>query len=164
MRVLQLTDRLRRLTKAYIDGMVPDVEYEGQKQQIQEALALDGLAVPGQTEALNPGTYLANLPGLWKEATTSERWSLLSMLLDAVYCDVKRKTLVGVKPKPPFAPIFELIPMLMRAKGASDELIGDPDGIRTHDLHRDRVACLAATPRGRKKNAATKSANALLAF
>ncbi len=28
-------------------------------------------------------------------------------------------------------------------------LLGDPDGIRTHDLHRDRVACLAATPRGR---------------
>ena len=25
---------------------------------------------------------------------------------------------------------------------------GDPGGIRTPDLHRDRVACLSATPRG----------------
>jgi hypothetical protein len=28
------------------------------------------------------------------------------------------------------------------------DFIGDPDGIRTHDLDRDRVACLTATPRG----------------
>lgn len=30
----------------------------------------------------------------------------------------------------------------------SRSLAGDPEGIRTLDLHRDRVACLTATPRG----------------
>ena len=68
-------------------------------------------------------------------------------LLDVGYVDrklpgdVSRKELVGVKPKPPFVPVFDLLPVSTRAKGASIELIGDPDGIRTHDLHRDRVAC-----------------------
>ena len=30
----------------------------------------------------------------------------------------------------------------------SPVFVGDPGGIRTPDLHRDRVACLSTTPRG----------------
>ncbi len=134
-----LKERLRRLSKAYIDGLVTDKEYEIQKQEIQ--IGLDRLVSPQETETITAGNYITDLAAIWQEADTAERWTILSRMLDAVYCDVEQKTLVGIKPKPPFVPIFTLVESLIGPQEASSAVIGDPEGIRTLDLHRDRVAC-----------------------
>lgn len=41
-------------------------------------------------------------------ATKVERHQLLTMMLDAVYVDMKNAEVVGVKPKPEFLPLFNL--------------------------------------------------------
>lgn len=53
--------------------------------------------------------------------------------------DVKKGEVVGLMPKPQFMPLFNL-----KRPIESGEMIlvgGDPDGIRTHDLRRDRPIC-----------------------
>ena len=66
-------------------------------------------------------------------------------MLDAVYCDLNKKEIIALKPKAPFLPVFSLCDGLKENDGLIfvRELvgIGDPEGIRTPDLHRDRVAC-----------------------
>ena len=50
-----------------------------------------------------------DLPGLWAGANLEERRKLLLAMLDAVYVDAKEeKRIVGIKPKPPFRPIFQV--------------------------------------------------------
>ena len=56
--------------------MVADAEYEAQKQEIQTAL--DSLFSREEGETLAADDYVANLPPLGPEATTAERWSILS--------------------------------------------------------------------------------------
>ena len=41
-------------------------------------------------------------------ATKEERHKLLTMMLDAVYADMKIAEVVGVKPRPEFLPLFNL--------------------------------------------------------
>ena len=44
----------------------------------------------------------------WGAATLEERHQLLSMMLDAVYLDMPRGLVLGLKPKPEFLPLFNL--------------------------------------------------------
>lgn len=66
-------------------------------------------------------------------------------MLEAVYYDTEKGLVVAIKPKPPFLPLLDICSGLTQKEGifTTPALagIGDPDGIRTHDLHRDRVAC-----------------------
>ena len=61
-----LTDRLRRLTKTFIDGLVNDSDFDLQKKLIQERL--DSLVVPEVDAALNAGEFLEDLSVLWGNA------------------------------------------------------------------------------------------------
>jgi len=46
---------------------------------------------------------------LWVESNVKERRKLLLNMLDAVYVDAKQtKSIVAIKPKPPFRPIFQM--------------------------------------------------------
>jgi hypothetical protein len=67
------------------------------------------------------------------------------MMLDAIHVDVPGAKVVALQVKPAYKPLF-------RAWLESEEpqqvslrfthvVLGDPEGIRTPDLHRDRVAC-----------------------
>ena len=71
--------------------------------------------------------------------------NMLAIMLEAVYCDTRPKKIVALKPRGIFLPLFALCNNLKEKDGLvflTDFVgIGDPDGIRTHDLHRDRVAC-----------------------
>ena len=50
-----------------------------------------------------------DLPRLWAEANQEERRRLLLTMLDAVYVDAKKtKSIIAVKPKPPFKPAFQV--------------------------------------------------------
>ena len=58
---------------------------------------------------MEAGKLLENLPDLWEEADLAERRKLLMAMLDAVYVDtVEDKSVVAIRPKPAFRPIFEV--------------------------------------------------------
>ena len=61
------------------------------------------------------------------------------MMLEAVYVDVAKGEIVCVRPKSNFLPLFNLEAPVETRAGML--VTGDPDGIRTHDLRRDRPIC-----------------------
>ena len=77
--------RLKRLGRAYVDGLYPDDDYRREKRSLEEYIA--GLVVPGVDSAKEAGELLEDLPALWKAATSAEQRKLLLTMLDAVYID-----------------------------------------------------------------------------
>ncbi len=66
-----------------------------------------GLCRPNAAE--EAGKLIQDLPKLWNEANLEEQRKLLLTMLDAVYIDAKQsKSVIAVKPKPPFRPVFEV--------------------------------------------------------
>ena len=56
---------------------------------------------------MEAGKLLENIPVLWEEADLAERRKLLMAMLDAVYVDtVEEKSVVAIRSKPAFRPIF----------------------------------------------------------
>ena len=100
-------EKLRRMAKAYIDGVFPDEEYHRQKKLLE--MELESLVVPAADAAKEAGKLLLNLKQLWAGANLEERRKLLLNMLDAVYVDAKKsKLIVAIRPKPPFRPIFQV--------------------------------------------------------
>ena len=100
-------EKLRRMAKAYIDGVFPDDEYYRQKKPLE--MELESLVVPKANAAEEAGRLVMDLPRLWAKANTEERRNLLLTMLDAVYVDAKKtKSIVAIKPKPPFRPVFQV--------------------------------------------------------
>ena len=126
-------EKLRRMAKAYIDGVFPDEEYHRQKRLLE--MELESLVVPGANAAEEAGKIIADLPQLWAGANEEEKRRLLLTMLDAVYVDAKEdKAIVAIKPKPPFRPIFEVA----TTKAESDVmLIKEPP-----ELHDPEALCL----------------------
>ena len=72
-------------------------------------MELESLVVPAADAAEEAGKLILNLPKLWAEANQEEKRKLLLSMLDAVYVDAKQsKSIVAIKPKPPFKPIFQV--------------------------------------------------------
>ncbi|MFC1964060.1 hypothetical protein ACFLV1_01610 [Chloroflexota bacterium] len=93
--------------KAYIDGVFPDEEYHRQKKLLE--MELESLGVPAADAVEEAGKLISNLSKLWTEANLEERRKLLLSVLDAVYVDAKQtKSIVAIRPKPPFRPIFQV--------------------------------------------------------
>jgi len=104
---LQAEQRLRRLGRAYVDGLYSDDDYKREKRSLEDSIA--GLVVPGVDSAKEAGELLGDLPALWEAATLSEKRRLLITMLDAVYVDtVDEKAIVAIRPKPAFRPLFEI--------------------------------------------------------
>ena len=104
---LQAEQRLKRLGRAYVDGLYSDDDYKREKRSLEDSIA--GLVVPGVDSAKEAGELLEDLPGLWKAATLSEQRKLLITMLDAIYVDtVDEKAIVAIRPKPAFRPLFEI--------------------------------------------------------
>ena len=119
---LTTQEKLRRMTKTYIDGLFPDEEYHRQKKLIE--MELESLVVPAANAAEEAGKLIMNLRELWAEANFDEKRKLLLTMLDAVYVDAKEtKSIIAIKPKPPFMPIFQVAV----TKGGSDiRIINEP--------------------------------------
>ena len=95
------------MAKTYIDGLLADDEYHRQKRLLE--MELESLVVPGVDAAEEAGKLIINLPELWALANLEERRKLLLTMLDAVYMDARQtRSIVAVKPKPPFRPIFQV--------------------------------------------------------
>ena len=104
---VQTEHRLKRLGKAYVDGLYSDDDYRREKRSLEELLS--GLVIPDVDSAKEAGELIEDLPALWEEATVSERRKLLLTLLDAVYVDtVDDKAIVAIRPKPAFQALLEI--------------------------------------------------------
>jgi site-specific DNA recombinase len=103
-------EKLRRLGKTYVDGLLDDDAYRHQKRQSESEL--ESLVVPQADDAEEAGRLIEQLPDLWAGATMGERRRLLTLMLDAIYVDAKdEKRIVAIKPKAPFKPIFQVATM-----------------------------------------------------
>ena len=103
----RVSDRLRRLGTAYVDGLFPEPEYRRQKRDLESQL--ESLVIPEVDSAEEAGRLVQNLPDLWAAANLVERHDLVVSMLDAVYFDLSdSKSIIAIKPKPPFRPVFEV--------------------------------------------------------
>ena len=71
----------------------------------------------------------------WRTANQEQRNKLANVLFEEIKLDSGGKV-VTIKPRPEFEPFFRL-----SYKCHARNIAGDPGGIRTPDLHRDRVSC-----------------------
>lgn len=87
-------------------------------------MQLESLVVPEASAAEEAGNLITNLPKLWKEANMTEQRKLLLMMLDAVYFEAKKtKSIIAIKPKLPFRPIF---PVAVKKAGTDIHIINEP--------------------------------------
>jgi hypothetical protein len=99
-------EKLRRMGKAYVDGVFDDAEYQRQKKLLE--LKLESLVVPQANAAEEAGKLILDIPRLWGNASMTERRNILLTMLDAVYVDARKsKSIVAIKPKPPSKPVFQ---------------------------------------------------------
>ncbi len=104
---LDIQAKLKRMAKAYIDNLFDENEYNRQKKLME--LELESLRVPEASAAEEAGNLIKELPRLWKEANLEERRKLLLTMIDSVYYDAKEsKSIVAIKPKAPFIPVFKV--------------------------------------------------------
>jgi site-specific DNA recombinase len=70
------------------------------------------------------GNLINSLPVLWASANLEERRKLSLTMLDAVYVEAKKtKSIVAIKPKPPFIPIFRVA---VSKKDADIRILNEP--------------------------------------
>ena len=115
-------ERLRRLGKAYVDGVYDDDEY-GRQKRVAE-LELESLVLPEADAAAEAGRLISQLPKLWSAANLEERRKLLLTMLDAGYVDSKENMIVAVKAKAPFKPVFSVATM---KEGSEVVQVHDPE-------------------------------------
>ena len=139
----RIEEKMKRLRRLYSELEISEAEYELEKRRLEVSLA--SLTVPKEDETVKAGEKLKRMLAIWDGANDQEKAKMLALMLEAVYCDTAIKKIIALKPRQIFLPLFALCNSLQE----KNELIflpdfvgiGDPDGIRTHDLHRDRVAC-----------------------
>jgi hypothetical protein len=120
-------------------------QYLAERERLERELArLAPVATEsGQLDRL--AEYPQSLPAASADADHEQRNQLVSLTYDELWVDGPR--LVYVKPRREVEPLSQ--PRAGAAQPTKEEMSelsqtvrsGDPDGIRTHDLHRDRVAC-----------------------
>ena len=71
-------------------------------------MELESLVLPEARTAADAGKLIERLPELWPGSNMHERRNLLLAMLDAVYVDTKTRSVVALRPKAPFSPIFQL--------------------------------------------------------
>ncbi|MPL61614.1 hypothetical protein SDC9_07191 [bioreactor metagenome] len=99
--------KLHRMARVFMDGLIPEEEYSRQKKLLE--LSLESLVVPDYDAAQEAGNLILNLSSLWSKANLSEQRKILLTMLDGVYVDVKEhRSVIAVKAKPPFRPIFQV--------------------------------------------------------
>lgn len=102
----RVNEKLQRLGRAFVDGLIDESDYNVQRKMLQDRL--DSLVIPEAESAFDAGEMLENPGNVWKHASLEEKNRLLVSMLDAVYLDIAAaKCVVGIVPKPAFHPLFE---------------------------------------------------------
>jgi hypothetical protein len=106
-RRIEVQEKLKRVGRIYVDKLISDEEYNHQLRMLNGEM--ESLVVPGMNAAAEAGKLIIHLPELWAGANMEEKRNLLLTMLEAVYFDVKQtRSIVAIKPKPPFKPIFQV--------------------------------------------------------
>ena len=146
---ISLERKRRRIIELYKEDMIDRVEFE------RELGALDNrLKTVSPADVQFAEVTIADfekIQSFWDKAVPGERASLLTSFAEKLYVDFATGQLLEIVPKSGFRYVLEAA-QITRPVSGSELTNGDPEGIRTPDLHRDRVACLTATPRGRVPN------------
>jgi hypothetical protein len=79
--------------------------------------------------------FLSSVAEAWQQANQEQKNRLARVLFEEVRLDSGGRV-VAVKPRSELEPFFRL-----SFECHAKDIAGDPEGIRTPDLHRDRVAC-----------------------
>jgi hypothetical protein len=138
------SERLRRLARAYVDGLVEEGEYNIQRKLLQESL--DTLVVPEMDAAIKAGELIENLDNMWRGSTPEEKHRFLTIMLDAVYVDLlNTRKIVGLLPKPAFYQLFESI----KQKPDSKVTIFNPHEKENAPDSPERVVGMVETGEGR---------------
>ena len=102
----RLEEKLRRVKQQYREGDIDQRDYDREMGLTKAALA--AVEPPIDAQLVQLGDHIEGFIDAWTMATKEERHQLLTMMLDAVYVDMKSGEVVGVKPKPEFLPLFNL--------------------------------------------------------
>ena len=89
----------------------------------------------GVREAEQLAWFLVNVANTWRGANQEQRNKLARVLFEEIRLGSGGKV-VAVEPRPELEPFFKL-----SYECHARDIGCDPEGIRTPDLHRDRVAC-----------------------
>ena len=130
----QLEAHLARARKLYEWGDKSEEEYLSERRQIKSELERLQPHNGGPAMLERLAHFLADVAAAWQAASPEQRNRLARQLLDAVW--VRNDKVVAVRPRPELRPFFALSE---ECHGGS--MSGDPEGIRTPDLQRDKLVC-----------------------
>ncbi|MBN1452928.1 MAG: hypothetical protein JW963_18060 [Anaerolineales bacterium] len=99
-----IQEKLRRLKRAYVDGLADDAEYDAIRTALQSRLA--SLVLPNSPHLVRAGEYLENLGTLWDAATLAEQREITRILLKAMYIDLEQQRILSIEPQPIFRLLF----------------------------------------------------------
>jgi site-specific DNA recombinase len=134
-----LERRRRRLVELYKDDMIDRVEFEREIDALDNRLKTT-LHVDVQFAEVTVQDF-EEIRRFWDPATPEERAALLGRLAEKFFVDFDTGQVLEIVPRIGFRYVLEAAQIVRSPAGPFDLTIGDPEGIRTPDLHRDRVAC-----------------------
>jgi hypothetical protein len=134
--------RRRRMLELYKDGVIDRVEFDREMRVIENQLKT--IATVNVTLAELSVVDFERFGSIWDAATPEKKSDLLARMIEGLYVDFNTAQLFKFVPRAGFRYVFEgagIAKPLAHLASGRQLTIGDPEGIRTPDLHRDRVAC-----------------------
>ena len=129
-----LESKLQRTKELYTWGHISKREYLAEHNSIKNELQLLSYEKDDLSELERVAELLTNVAEAWQCANQEERNKIARIIFEEILVDDKK--VAAVKPQPELVPFFKL-----NYDCHAKSIAGDPDGIRTHDLRRDRPIC-----------------------
>jgi hypothetical protein len=121
-----LGQKLARLRKLLIDGLIEEAEYRTERARLEAELAQ--MAPPERSVNVEKAAaLLANLGTVWDGASPEERKAIAGQLFTAVYCDPDKPEEITIQLDPALHQFWEVLP---------DCINWVIDGARTHNRQR----------------------------
>ncbi len=95
-----LEARHARLRNLYLDGDITREFYDRSKREIQDQI--EELTIPEINASVIAGELLENMEEVWIASDAGQRNRLLTSMLNAVFIDQGKRSIVGLLPRPAF--------------------------------------------------------------
>jgi site-specific DNA recombinase len=136
---LSLERRRRRILEDYWDDQIDRQERDRRIGEIDNRLKTIAPMENVQFVEITVADF-ESIQSFWDGALPEERAGLFGRLAEKLYVDFETGQVLEIVPRSGFRYVLEAA-QIVKPPGGSALTIGDPEGIRTPDLHRDRVAC-----------------------
>jgi hypothetical protein len=128
----------------YKEGVIDRAEFDRDVQPVENRLRTTAPA-DGSVVELSIADF-ERFGENWELATPEEKRQMLSCMFESLYLEFRSGQVLELVPKVGFRYVFEGGKLMVPPKSPSGTTnhqltIGDPDGIRTHDLQLDKLAC-----------------------